>query len=160
MSAFRSCARLLLVNLSLSVMSIPVSAGVFDSYAGTWRGTGKVTLKNGRHETLVCKIHSRTEVNGTRVYHKLKCKSDSENINVRINLSADKQKIYGNWSASGAVHGTIRGKAHGNSLDLQLSGLKSTIALKLAAFKCHQNMSLAGKIGNIRKISVRLNKGC
>jgi hypothetical protein len=160
MSVPRKVGHLLILIYMLVFMAAPLSAGVFDNYGGTWRGTGEVILKDGRRETIVCKIKSTIEVNGMRAYHKVKCKSDSNKINVRINLNAENGDIIGDWSASGAVEGLIQGTVSGNSLNLQLSGRKISAALKLFAFNCRQRMSLTGKIGKVRKITVRLKKDC
>jgi len=160
MTVSRLIARLSIIGYLSVVMPATVSAGVFDNYSGNWRGTGEVVLKNNRRETITCKIKSTIEVDGTRAYYKVKCKSDNNKINVRINLYASGGDIVGNWSASGAVDGWIEGKVRGNWLDLQLSGQKISASLKLTASKCRQKMALSGKIGKIRKITVRLKKNC
>jgi len=160
MSRFQMFARILMALLFVSMISLPASAGVFDSFAGTWRGTGKVFLKDGRRESMSCKIKSIIEVNGSRAYHIVKCKSDSKKIKVRINLIANNLNISGNWSASGSVEGEVWGIAKGKALNLQLGGHGITASLKLTANKCTQKMSLNGEIGKVRKITVQLKKSC
>ena len=160
MSVFKASGHLLTIGFCLLFSTTSAPAGVFDNYSGTWRGTGKVIFKSGKRETVVCKIRSVVEINGTRAYHKVKCKSDSKKINVRISLSAGNAIIIGNWSASGAVEGSVYGKVDGRSLKLQLSGRGISAFLYLATSRCRQKMSLTGKIGKIRKISVLLKKDC
>ncbi len=160
MTVSRLTIRLLIIAFSLVLMPAAVSAGVFDNYSGDWRGTGEVVLKNGLRETIVCKIKSTIEVDGTRAYYKVKCKNDNIKINVRISLYASGDTIVGNWSASGAVDGWILGKVRSNGLNLQLSGQKISASLKLTASKCRQRMALTGKIGKVRKITVHLKKNC
>ncbi len=151
---------LFLLGLIVQLGSAPAFAGVFDNYSGTWRGSGKVFLKNNRRETVKCKIKSIVEVYGSRIYHTVKCKSDSQKIKVRISLSSNGRSVVGNWSASGAVDGDIRGIVKGNALKLQLSGRRISASLYLKASNCRQRMSLRGKIGKIRKIYVQLRKSC
>lgn len=160
MSAFRILNSTLFIIIWTSIISTSVSAGVLDIYSGTWRGTGEIVLKDGRRESVNCKVQSTVEVNGTRAYHKVKCKSDSKKINVRINLVANERYVTGNWSASGAVEGDIKGSVHGKSLRVQLSGHRISASLNLSASHCRQSMVLNGKIGKIRKISVQLKKNC
>jgi len=74
--------------------------------------------------------------------------------------SANKRSITGKWSASGAVEGSIYGELKGKTLNLQLSGRRISAFLYLTASNCYQKMSLSGKIGKIRKISVQLKKSC
>ncbi len=160
MSVSRMAGRLLSIIYLLVLMPATVSAGVFDNYSGTWSGSGEVVLEDGRQETINCKIWSTIEVNGTRAYHKVKCKNDNNKINVRLKLIAENGGIIGDWSASGAVEGLIQGTVSGNSLNLQLSGRKISATLKLSASNCRQKMSLTGKIGKITKLNVRLKKDC
>lgn len=159
-SVSRMIARLLIISYVLGITNATVSAGVFDLYSGNWRGTGEVVLKDSRKETIACKIKSTVEVDGTRAYYKVKCKNDNNKINVRINLYASGDNIVGNWSASGSVDGLIEGKISGNWINLQLSGQRISASLKLTASRCRQKMALNGKIGKIRKITVRLKKKC
>jgi len=149
-----------LLGLIVQLAPAPAFAGVFDNYSGTWRGTGKVLLKNNRRETVKCKIRSTVEVYGSRIYHIVKCKSDSQKIKVRISLVSNGRSVVGSWSASGAVDGDIRGIVNGNALNLQLSGRRISASLYLTASNCRQRMSLTGKIGKIRKIYVRFKKSC
>ena len=160
LSAFRKFARALFFILPLTLIPTGVSAGIFDEFFGTWRGTGQFTLKDGRTETVVCKIKSKVEVNGTRLYQKVSCKSASQKIKVRISLVANRQTIAGSWSASGAVEGYIQGYANSRSLNLQLSGRRISAAMSLYTSVCSQKMTVAGKIGKVRQISVRLTKNC
>ncbi len=160
MTVFRTFGHFIIAVFWLILIFSPVYAGVFDNFSGSWRGTGKVVLKNGTTETVKCKIKSVIEVNGTRVYHKVKCKSDSKKINVRINLIANKRSISGKWSASGAVEGSVYGKVKGKTLNLQLSGRGISAVLYLTASNCYQKLSLAGEVGKIRKLSVQLKKSC
>jgi len=144
----------------LALWPTVASAGAFDKFSGTWRGTGRFTLKDGRTETVACKIKSTVEVNGTRVYQKVKCKSASRKIKVRISLVANRQAIGGSWSASGAVYGYVQGYARGRSMNLQLSGRRISASMKLYTSACSQKMTVTGKIGKVRHITVRLAKNC
>ncbi len=145
---------------SLALWPTVASAGAFDEFSGTWRGTGQFTLKDGRTETVACKIKSTVEVNGTRVYQKVKCKSASQKIKVRISLVANRQAIGGSWSASGAVAGNIQGYTNGRSMNLQLSGRRISASMRLYTYACSQKMTVTGKIGKVRHISVQLTKNC
>jgi len=156
----RIFARALLFIFPLALWPTVVSAGLFDEFSGTWRGTGQFTLKDGRTETVACKIKSTVEVNGTRIYQKVSCKSPSQKIKVRISLVANRQTIGGSWSASGAVEGYVQGYANGRSMNLQLSGRRISASMKLYTFACSQKMTVTGKIGKVRHITVQLAKNC
>lgn len=137
-----------------------VSAGVLGELGGTWRGNGRVAMQDGHSEKVRCTVISSVQMNGTRAYQKVKCKSASNNINVHIKLSEKAQKISGSWSASGVVEGSIYGKADGRSMKLHLNGYLISAALNLTTSACTQKMALSGKIGNIRKLTVNLRKSC
>ncbi len=144
----------------LFLVPVPVVAGAFDAFAGNWRGTGNVVLKDGRREKVECKIGSITQLSGTRAYQKVKCKSNSKKINVRIYLSSNASSIAGNWSASGAVEGNVSGRIKGGVMNVQLTGHRLFASLRVRTSRCRQKMSLSGKIGKIRKIAVLLKKDC
>ena len=156
----RVFARTLFFVFALALMPTMASAGAFDEFSGTWRGTGQFTLKNGRTETISCKIKSTVQVNGTRVYQKVKCKSASRKIKVRISLVANRNTIGGSWSASGAVEGYVQGYANGRSMNLQLSGRRISADMRLYTYGCSQKMTVTGKIGKVRHISVQMTKNC
>jgi len=160
LSLRRAFAQTLFFILALALAPTTASAGVFDEFAGTWRGTGQFTLKDGRMETVSCKIKSTVQVNGTRVYQEVKCKSASQKIKVRISLIANRQAVGGSWSASGAVEGYIQGYASGRSLNLQLSGQRISANMTLYTYACSQKMTVSGKIGKVRHIAVQLAKNC
>ncbi len=160
LSLRRALVRTLFFIFPLALWPSAVSAGVFDEFSGTWRGTGQFTLKDGRKETVDCKIKSNVEVNGTRIYQNVSCKSVSQKIKVRISLIANNKTIAGSWSASGAVEGYIQGYARGRSLNLRLSGRRISATMNLYTFACSQKMTVTGKIGKVRKISVQLKKNC
>ncbi len=156
----RAFARTLFFIFSLTLVPTAASAGVFDEFSGTWRGNGQFTLKDGRTETVSCKIKSTVQVNGTRVYQKVSCKSASQKIKVRISLIANRQAVGGSWSASGAVEGYVQGYANGRSLNLQLSGRRISANMTLYTYACSQKMTVSGKIGKVRHIAVQLAKNC
>jgi len=153
-------ARILFFIFAVALMPTVASAGVFDEFSGTWRGNGQFTLKDGRTETVTCKIKSTVQVNGTRIYQKVSCKSASQKIKVRISLVANRQRIGGSWSASGAVEGYVQGYANGRSLNLQLSGRRISANMKLYTYACSQKMTVSGKIGKVRHITVQMVKNC
>ena len=143
---------------STFISSLEARAGSFDNFAGSWRGNGKVVMKNGSTKSVSCKLKSSVQLNGSRVYQNVTCKSDGKKFGLRIKLNDNGGKIAGDWSANGAIDGGVYGRAKGRNVTLHLSGRRINATLKIATSTCTQKMSMSGKIGKVRKMVVRLKK--
>lgn len=134
------------------------NAGSFDNFGGSWRGNGKVVMKNGSTKSVSCKIKSNVQFNGTRTYQNVICKSGGKKFGLRISLNDNGGNIAGNWSASGAVDGGVYGRAKGRIITLYLNGRRINATLKISTSPCTQKMSMSGTIGKVRKMVVNLKK--
>ena len=75
MGLFRPLQFLMIVAIATVFGTSSLLAGVFDLYAGSWKGKGSALMKNGNREAISCKVKSITELQGTRIYQIVKCKS-------------------------------------------------------------------------------------
>jgi hypothetical protein len=104
--------------------------------AGTWAGSGTVTLDDGSNERIRCratyKVAGATHGNG------LTCASDAYRFNLQGAVVAAGGEVSGTWSeTSQNVGGNIQGRGANGSFQVvvQAGGFNASIALKTAGNK-------------------------
>jgi hypothetical protein len=111
-------------------------AGPFAPMAGTWSGSGTVTLDDGSSERIRCR--ARYAPIGPTMEMSLTCASDAYKFNLAANVRAEGSAITGNWSeASRNISGSLQGRGGGGNFEVVASaaGFNATIALKTSGNK-------------------------
>lgn len=84
----------------------------FDGMAGTWTGTGTVTLGKGEKEQIRCRVSYTVSPDAHRVEQDLRCASDSYKFELNADIAYAGGFINGRWSErTQRTSGTISGRA-------------------------------------------------
>ena len=101
----------LLIGLSTAARG-QAAVKPFEELAGSWTGTGSITLGNGEKERIRCKARYDVGQNGDSVRQELLCASASYKFEMQNELTHAGGNVTGNWneisrSASGRINGRI-----------------------------------------------------
>ena len=133
--------RLLLAAAVLFVTALANSeskaqSGPFAPLAGSWSGSGTVTLDDGSTERIRCR--AKYAPIGPTMEMSLTCASDAYKFNLGANVRAEGGAISGSWSeASRNISGSLQGRGGGGNYELVASaaGFNANIALKTSGNK-------------------------
>jgi len=99
--------------------------------AGTWSGSGSVTLDDGSSERIRCRATYR--VTGPRMAMSLICASDAYKFNLAADVQAEGSAVTGSWSESSRnVSGDLRGRGGGGNFQVVASapGFNADISMR------------------------------
>ena len=112
------------VGIALLAMGVAVTsaeAGPFDTFGGSWSGSGNVRLDGGRTEGLKCKAYYSPRTGGASMGLALRCASASNKIDLRATLNSRGSRVTGNWEErTFNVGGSASGQVAGNSIRLTI----------------------------------------
>lgn len=103
---------------ALAAVSFQASAahaeGPFSRFAGHWRGSGKISLSDGSHESISCRGTYAVGDAGATLNQSLTCASASYKVEISSTVQAQGNQLSGSWSettrgVTGTVSGTISG---------------------------------------------------
>ena len=88
------------------------SAGPFASFAGNWRGSGRVLTTDGRSERLTCRATYLVSASEESLSQSLLCASDSYRVDIHSNIVSNGREIQGSWqeatrNVNGGIVGTL-----------------------------------------------------
>ncbi|OSI69221.1 hypothetical protein BSZ22_19030 [Bradyrhizobium canariense] len=116
-------------------------SGPFAPLAGSWSGSGTVTLDDGSTERIRCR--AKYAPIGPTMELSLTCASDAYKFNLGANVKAEGGAIAGSWSeASRNISGSLSGRGAGGNYELLAStaGFNANISLKTSGNK--QNVTM------------------
>jgi hypothetical protein len=90
----------------------------FEGMAGTWTGTGVVTLSGGDKERIRCRVTYAVSEGANRVEQDLRCASDSYKFELNADISNVNGYVAGRWSErTQRTSGTISGRVRPGSIE-------------------------------------------
>src|SRR3569623_1688072 len=111
-------------------------SGPFAPLAGSWSGSGTVTLDDGSTERIRCR--AKYAPIGPTMEMSLTCASDAYKFNLGANVRAEGSAVAGTWSeASRNLSGSLQGRGANGSYELVASnaGFNANISLKTSGNK-------------------------
>ena len=158
---FVQARRLTFAAVAFFLTALPASpshaqSSVFGGMAGTWSGSGTVTLDDGSSERIRCR--ATYKVNGASLDLNLTCASDAYKFNLLAAVSAAGGDVTGTWSeTSRNVGGSIQGHGANGSFQViaQAAGFSSSISLKTTGNK--QQISMKAD-SQFRAANITLSK--
>lgn len=148
-----------LAMLAMSAAASHAQSGPFASFAGTWTGTGTVSLSDGSNERIRCRATYNVGGDGSGLQQQLRCASDSYRFELASDVVARGSSISGNWSeTSRNVNGTLQGKVTPGQIEVfvEAAGFAANLTLRTAGNK--QTVSISSK-GEIKGVSITLTRG-
>ena len=111
-------------------------SGPFASMAGSWSGSGTVTLDDGSTERIRCR--AKYAPIGPTMDMSLTCASDAYKFNLAASVKAEGSAITGSWSeASRNISGSLQGRGGGGNFEVVASaaGFNANIGLRTSGNK-------------------------
>ena len=140
-SEFAQTRRLTFAAAAFFIASLAASASqaqssAFAGMAGSWAGTGTVTLDDGSSERIRCR--ATYKVGGANMEMVLTCASDAYKFNLQAAIVANAGEVTGTWAeTSRNVGGSIQGRGANGSFQViaHAAGFSSNISLKTTGNK-------------------------
>lgn len=133
-------------------------SGPFAGFAGSWSGTGTVSLSDGSNERIRCRATYNVGGDGSGLQQQLRCASDSYKFELASDVVARGSNISGSWSeTSRNVNGTLQGKVSPGEIEVfvEAAGFAANLTLRTTGNK--QTVSISSK-GEIRGVSITLSR--
>jgi hypothetical protein len=94
------------------------AAGPFSALSGSWSGSGTIKKSDGGSERIRCR--SNYEPSGANLALRMRCASDSYNIDLTASVAYQGGSISGSWQeATRGVGGSLSGQASGGGSHVQ-----------------------------------------
>jgi hypothetical protein len=133
-------------------------SGPFAGMAGTWAGSGTVTLDDGSTERIRCRATYAVGAGGNGLQQTLTCASDSYKFQLSSNVVAQGSEVSGTWSeASRNINGNLQGRAGGGVFQIVASAPGFTANLTLTTRGNKQSVVIRAE-SQFRGASISLSK--
>jgi hypothetical protein len=131
----------------------------FEGMAGTWSGTGTVTLGSGDKERIRCRVIYTVANSGERVEQDLRCASDSYKFELTTDITHAKGYVTGRWNEkTRRTSGPISGTASPGQIDAlaETSGFAAFITMTTRGDR--QAVKIESKSPDISEVSITLRR--
>jgi hypothetical protein len=157
---FRNLAFSVLAGFALLASGAAQAAAEtpFTAMAGSWSGSGTVTLKNGVKEQIRCRANNNVDGSGANLVLALRCASDSYKFDLQGNVNHNAGAVSGTWAEmTHRVGGTITGSASANRVSVRVEG---TIAAMLAVTTKgnQQQISIESPGSEMAAVAISMNR--
>ena len=158
-SAWRGC---LLAGLLLAATSNAAFAGgsaIFKNLAGTWRGSGDMTLADGGRERITCHGYYGLKSGGEGLTLAILCNSTNYKVEMRGNLEDNGGRVSGHWEER-TFHATgdVSGRATNDKISLSISGY-ITGAMSIVTRGRGHTVSISARGTGFKSVTINLVRG-
>lgn len=145
--------------ITLLAMHAANARGPFGPLAGTWLGSGTITMPSGTQERLRCRVSYLVTPGGEALTQRLLCASDSYRVDLDSNVVDQGGIVSGTWTemtrgASGTMTGTVRGPVIAGTI----SGAGLTASLLLVTRGRSQSVSIRLQGSDIAGVEVAFRR--
>ncbi|ABY28944.1 hypothetical protein [Methylorubrum extorquens] len=131
----------------------------FAGLAGTWSGSGTVSLTGGGRERIRCRSTYRVGSDGTAVQGNLRCASDSYQFELASQIDYGAGAVNGTWSeTTSGVSGTLTGQADVGQLSARATAPGFTADLSLSTRGRRQVVTIRSQGTDLTGASLTLNR--
>ncbi len=130
----------------------------FAGLAGSWSGSGTISLADGSKERLRCRGRYTVVGGKSQLAIDLRCASDSYRVDLSSNLESRNGFISGMWSeASRGISGSVSGKESGGTISALVEAPAFAATLTVSTRGNRQSFSIRSE-GDIRNVSLSLTR--
>jgi hypothetical protein len=128
--------------------------------AGSWSGTGNITLSDNTRERLRCRSSYKPDASGNTMVLSLTCASDSYKFDLASNVTYSGGQISGNWSESTrAAAGNLSGTANGGNVEARVEGQTFAAFISLSTRGDQQSISIRAPGSAMKEVAITLSRG-
>jgi hypothetical protein len=150
-------ARLTAAMLPMVFFSWAALADPIAGLAGYWKGTGSISLGNGKTERVKCSVTYKT--GGSQVRQTMRCASTDYAINSVAELNIRGGQVSGTWEErTYSAKGEVSGRVAGESFSLKIQGANFTAAMNVTLASCKQSLSITPQGLEVTRVSISLAK--
>ena len=133
--------------------------GPFGQLDGTWSGSGRINLDDGKSEGLKCRAFYTPKANGAEMGLALRCASASSKVELRANLVSAGSRVSGSWEErSFNASGTVTGQASPSQIKLVINGGGFSGSMAVMTTGASQAISVSTQGVALKGVSVNLQK--
>jgi hypothetical protein len=152
----------LAVTASLLAFAMPPAGaadGPLSHFAGTWSGSGKITVQNGSSERIRCRSSNSASGNGLALT--LRCASDSYKFELASDItSSEGGNISGSWNeTTRGVMGSLSGKATANNISATANAVGFNATLQIHATGNGLSVLIRSPGSEISEVAISMAKG-
>ena len=136
------------------------AAGPFSQFAGVWLGGGTISMSNGTHERIRCRVTYSVMNAGSSLVQNLVCASDSYKFDVRSDVQSDAGALSGSWTETTRnVTGSVSGRVRGGVILATVMGPAFSAGLSMAVRGNSQSVVIKPQAGtDVIEVMVRLKR--
>lgn len=154
-SSIRKIAFMSLLLQSISSAALAQSLP-FAGLAGSWTGSGSISLSDGSKERLRCRATYQVSGGDARLQQSLRCASDSYRFDLNSDIASVGSAISGTWSeASRGISGSLSGRASSGSISAVVDAPGFSANLSVATRGNRQSFSIVSQ-GDIRSVAITM----
>ncbi|MES2194385.1 MAG: hypothetical protein V4517_08200 [Pseudomonadota bacterium] len=128
----------------------------FAGLAGSWAGSGSISLSDGSKERLRCRATYQVSAADARLRQSLRCASDSYRFDLNSDIASERGAVSGTWSeASRGISGSLAGRASGGSISAVADAPGFSANLSVATRGNRQSVSIVSQ-GDIRSVAITM----
>jgi hypothetical protein len=133
-------------------------SGPFAMLAGSWSGSGTVSISNGTNERIRCNANYDV-VHPNNVQLSLRCASDSYNFNLLSSISSEGSAISGSWTeATRNTAGHLTGRINGSQIQVAAKGGSFTADLTVQTRGDHQSVTIRSTGSDVTGASITMTR--
>jgi hypothetical protein len=145
--------------LSLLASQADAQSGPFAGMAGSWAGSGTISMASGARERIRCRASYAVGGGGRSLTQNLRCASDSYTFQLASEVQYSGGAVSGSWSeATRGVGGELSGTARGSEIRARADGPGFAANLALSTQGDRQSVSIRATGGDITQVSVTLSR--
>ena len=135
------------------------AAAPFAQLNGSWSGSGRINLTEGKSEGLKCRAYYTPTGGGAAIGIALRCASASNKIELRAKLASDGSRVSGNWEErSFNASGTVTGQASPTQIKLFINGGGFTGSMAVTTTGKSQVISVSTEGVALKGVNVKLQR--
>jgi hypothetical protein len=136
------------------------AAGPFQTLAGTWTGSGLITMKDGAHERIHCRGTYAVQSAGNSLQQELRCASDSYKFEMSTNITQSGDQLVGNWTENTRhVAGRVSGRATPTQILARAEGDTFTAILAVTTRGDRQTVTIQSPGSEVSEVTIALARG-
>jgi hypothetical protein len=133
--------------------------GPFAQLDGTWSGSGRINLTDGKSEDLKCTAYYTPNGGGAEIGVALRCASASNKVELRAKLASDGGRVSGSWEErTFNASGTVTGQASPTQIQLAISGAGFAGSMAMTITGRRQVISVSTKGVALKGVSIKLER--
>ena len=146
-------------GILLALVFIPSAtmADPLHPFLGSWGGTGRVIVDDGKSEQIKCNGYYRPTDGQTGLGVSIRCASASYSIQLRSALTINGSQISGSWEErTFNVQGQLSGRMDGERMVLTIDGGALKAAMTIAVSGSSQSVVLTTQGSGLREVRMAL----